>query len=414
MNELRRLVRSGSRGTPRARRVAETWNRARRYHAPEASVRARDLCPRTIARCSPESFQYNREMILSHATAEGTSAYANRFPDASGNGFFRDANQWRVSSLGLGSYLGGQDEATDLAYFAAVIDAFRGGINFYDAAINYRHQRSERSIGSALRKLIRDGEARREEFVVCSKAGFITPGATPDLDMADDDIARGIHCMRADFLVDQVIRSRENFGFECLDVYYLHNPETQLASVERAEFLGRVRRAFEAMELCVAKGWVQAYGVATWDGFRRRDEADPGLQLAELVSIAREVAGDCHHFRFIQLPYNLGMVEACAVANQREGTGPARCILDVAGEAGIHVVSSASLLQARLAQGLPEPTKRIFAGAETDAQRAIQFARSGPNVVSALVGMSRREHVAENLGVSRFAPMPADLYRRLF
>ncbi len=361
-----------------------------------------------------KGIQYNREMILSHATAEGTQAYAARFPAASGNGFYREANGWRISSLGLGSYLGGQDEETDVAYFAAVIDAFRGGINFFDAAINYRHQRSERAIGSALRKLIRDGEAGREEFVVCSKAGFLTPGATPALDMASDEVIRGMHCMRADFLVDQVIRSRENFGFECLDVYYVHNPETQLSNIERAEFLDRIRNAFEAMELCVAKGWVRAYGAATWDGFRRRDEADPGLQLAELVEIARDVAGEDHHFRFIQLPYNLGMVEAFAVANQRTGSGPARSILDVAGEAGIHVVASASILQSRLAQGLPEQTKVIFAGAETDAQRAIQFARSGPQVVSALVGMSQRVHVAENLGVTRFAPMPAELYRRLF
>lgn len=361
-----------------------------------------------------KGIHYNREMILSHATAEGTNAYAARFPAASDNGFYREASGWRISSLGLGSYLGGQDEETDVAYFAAVIDAFRGGINFFDAAINYRHQRSERAIGSALRKLIRDGEARREEFVVCSKAGFLTPGATPALDMASDDVVRGMHCMRADFLVDQVIRSRENFGFECLDIYYVHNPETQLADIERVKFLDRIRNAFEAMELCVAKGWVRAYGTATWDGFRRRDEADPGLQLAELVNIAREVAGEDHHFRFIQLPFNLGMVEAFAVANQRAGNGPARSILDVAGEAGIHVVTSASILQSRLAQGLPEQTKLIFAGAETDAQRAIQFARSGPQVVSALVGMSQRAHVAENLGVSRFAPMPAELYRRLF
>src|SRR5690606_24779712 len=117
-----------------------------------------------------------------------------------------------------------------------------------------------------------------------------------------------------------------------LDIYYVHNPETQLADIERVKFLDRIRNAFEAMELCVAKGWVRAYGTATWDGFRRRDEADPGLQLAELVNIAREVAGENHHFRFIQLPFNLGMVEAFAVANQRAGNGPARSILDVAGE----------------------------------------------------------------------------------
>lgn len=353
-------------------------------------------------------------MIAGHATAEGTSGYAARFPDARDNGFFREANGWTVSSLGLGSYLGERNEECDLAYFSSVIDAFRGGINFFDSAINYRHQQSERSIGSALRKLIRDGEARREEFVVCSKAGFVTPGATPDFDFVGDDVVRGIHCMRPDFLADQVSRSCENFGLGCLDVHYIHNPETQLAGMDRKEFLSRVRRAFEAMETCVSNGWIRAYGVATWDGFRRRDEADPGLQLAELASLARQIAGDGHHFRFIQLPYNFGMVEACAIANQRRGAEAAKSILEMAGEEGIHAVVSASLLQSRLARGLPEQTKRLFPGAETDAQRAIQFARGAPHVVSALVGMSRREHVAENLGVARFAPMSADLYRRLF
>lgn len=353
-------------------------------------------------------------MIPGHATAEGTSGFAARFPDASGNGFFREANRWTVSSLGLGSYLGERSEECDLAYFSSVVDAFRGGINFFDSAINYRHQQSERSIGSALRKLIRDGEASREEFVVCSKAGFVTPGALPDFDFAGDDVVRGIHCMRPDFLTDQVARSRENFGLDCLDVYYIHNPETQLADMERAAFLNRIHRAFEAMETCVSDGWIRAYGVATWDGFRRRDEADPGLQLAELAGIARRVGGDGHHFRFIQLPYNFGMVEAFAIANQRRGAEAAKNILEMAADEGIHAVASASLLQSRLARGLPEQTKRLFPGAETDAQRAIQFARGAPHVVSALVGMSTREHVAENLGVARLAPVSADLYRRLF
>lgn len=357
--------------------------------------------------------QYNLGMIDGHATAEGTSTYAARFPEALGNGFYRDANHWKVSSLGLGSYLGGLDEETDIAYFASVIDAFRGGINFFDAAINYRHQRSERAIGAAFRLLLRDGDAKREEFVVCTKAGFLTPGAIPETGMVEEEIVRGTHCMLPDFLKDQVQRSRENFGLSSLDVYYLHNPETQLASVERPEFLRRVRRAFEAMEWCVEQGWIRAYGTATWDGFRRRDPADPGLQLTELVEIAKDVAGDEHHFRFIQVPFNLGMVEAFAVQNQ-QGKGGLRSILGAAAENGLHVVTSASILQSRLSRDLPEQTKLIFPDAETDAQRAIQFARSAPQVVSALVGMSKQKHVAENLGLTRFAPMPSELFQKLF
>jgi aryl-alcohol dehydrogenase-like predicted oxidoreductase len=167
------------------------------------------------------------------------------------------------------------------------------------------------------------------------------------------------------------------------------------------------------MEWCVDQGWIRAYGTATWDGFRRRDPADPGLQLAELVAIAKDVAGEQHHFRFIQVPFNLGMVEAFAVKNQ-QGQSGLHSILAAAAEEELHVVTSASILQSRLSRDLPEQTKLIFPDAETDAQRAIQFARSAPQVVSALVGMSKREHVAENLGLTRFAPMPGELFQKLF
>jgi hypothetical protein len=43
-------------------------------------------------------------------------------------------------------------------------------------------------------------------------------------------------------------------------------------------------------------------------------------------------------------------------------------------------------------------------GLSTDAQRAIQFARSAPGIVSALTGMSNPAHVNENLGVAAVAP----------
>jgi aryl-alcohol dehydrogenase-like predicted oxidoreductase len=79
-------------------------------------------------------------------------------------------------------------------------------------------------------------------------------------------------------------------------------------------------------------------------------------------------------------------------------------VLECARALGITVVASATLLQGRLASGLPEEVVRLTAGASTDAQRAIQFARSAPSVAVALVGMSRIEHVTENLGVAVLPP----------
>jgi aryl-alcohol dehydrogenase-like predicted oxidoreductase len=46
--------------------------------------------------------------------------------------------------------------------------------------------------------------------------------------------------------------------------------------------------------------------------------------------------------------------------------------------------------------------------------RAIQFTRSTPGLASALVGMGRHEHVLENLGVARVAPVTHERYPRLY
>src|ERR1700688_298904 len=90
--------------------------------------------------------------MTTFATAEGTRRFAARFPKGV-EGHFRDAQRLAVSSLGIGTYLGNPDEKTDRGYTAAIIEATQGGINMIDAAINYRFQRSERSIGAGLAEL---------------------------------------------------------------------------------------------------------------------------------------------------------------------------------------------------------------------------------------------------------------------
>jgi aryl-alcohol dehydrogenase-like predicted oxidoreductase len=120
-------------------------------------------------------------VIRGFGTPRGTARFAGRFTTAQECGFYRQFDALHISTLGLGTYLGNPDDQTDIAYREAVVTALRGGINFLDTAINYRHQRSERSIGAALRQL------SREEMVVCTKGGFLTPGAVPD-GLAPDDV----------------------------------------------------------------------------------------------------------------------------------------------------------------------------------------------------------------------------------
>jgi aryl-alcohol dehydrogenase-like predicted oxidoreductase len=330
-----------------------------------------------------------------HATAEATARFTRRFPEFGRSGFYRKVFDLHVSSLGIGTYLGAADAATDQAYTEALLAAAAGGINVFDTAINYRNQRSERAVGAALQKV------DREEILICTKAGYLTPGAVPGF-LRQEDVAGGIHSMDPQFLAHQADRSRVNLGVETIDVFYLHNPETQLAHCSRAEFDARLQRAFARLEELCAERKIRWYGAATWDGFRK-----PGaLSLPRLAQIAFGEGGAQHHFRFIQLPFNLGMVEAFA--------GGSESVLETASKLGIAVMASAALLQARILDQMPEGAARGLPGLASNAQRAIQFTRSTLGVAVALVGMRQRAHVEENLGVARVPPLARDPYLRLY
>ena len=340
------------------------------------------------------------------ATEQGTARYAARFSDAGANGFYRRAQSLTVSSLGLGTYLGELTGAADDSYVAAIQAALAGGINFLDTAINYRHQRSERNIGEAL---ARSGLAR-DEVIICTKAGFLTPGAVPD---HVTQTAGNMHCMEPSFLAGQIDRSRANLQVETIDVFYLHNPETQLDHIDGCEFDDRIRRAFARLEQLASDGKIGWYGTATWNGYRAKPSDRSRLSLKRMIELARAVAGDEHRFRFIQLPLNLAMPEAFTLP-QEQDRGEGISVLEVAARAGITVVASATLLQARLAANLPDHVAAALPGAGTDAERCIQFTRSTPGVTVALVGMGTPAHVAANLAVTRYAPMTVEDYLKLY
>ena len=359
------------------------------------------------------------------ATAEGTQRYAEQFKEIAAEGHFRQAQGLTLSSLGIGTYLGQPNDSTDASYAAALVEAGLAGINVFDTAINYRFQRSERNVGTALKVLANKGFSR-DEFVVCTKGGYLTPDGAMPKDpnryffeeyiqkgvFTAKDLTAGSHCMTPRYLENQLQRSLKNLGVGCIDVYYLHNPETQLGDVPRAEFLQRIRQAFEFLESAAAAGKIQFYGLATWNGFRQEAKVADSLLLPEFEKIARELAGERHHFRIVQLPYNLAMTEALTLGNQSINGQP-RTMMEAAGDLDITLVASASLLQGQLAQNLP-PFVAEALGLHSDLERALQFARSSPGITTALVGMSRAAHVEANAKLVGAKPAGLEEFSRLF
>jgi aryl-alcohol dehydrogenase-like predicted oxidoreductase len=360
------------------------------------------------------------------ATADGTLRYAARFQGRSAAGHFREIRGGLVlSSIGIGTYLGEPDDSTDRAYTDAVVAAVESGINVVDSAINYRFQRSERAIGAALRDLFAKGYSR-DEIVLCTKAGFLTPDGEMPADpnsyfsreflergiFTADDIAAGCHCMAPGYLSDQLERSRRNLGVVTIDVFYLHNPETQLSEVSPEVFRARIREAFLFLESSVASKAIRAYGLATWNSFRDDPKANGYLSLKEMADIARDVAGDDHHFRFVQLPFNIAMPEALTRPNQMID-GKLVPMVQAARALNIALITSAALLQGQLTKTLP-PFIRAALGLQDNSSLALQFARSVPGLTTALVGMSNVQHVKANTQLVSVEPASREQFLKLF
>jgi aryl-alcohol dehydrogenase-like predicted oxidoreductase len=360
------------------------------------------------------------------ATREGTWRYRNRFGDSFGRTYFRRFGPGVVSSLGIGTYLGDPTDAVDDRYHDALVTAFENGVNLVDTAVNYRCQRSERVVGRALAA----ADVDRDEVVVATKGGFVPfdgdrpadPGAYVRREFVDTglaeppELARGSHCLAPDYIDAMLDRSLSNLSLDSVDLYYVHNPETQLSVRASEAVYDRLERVFTRLEERRAAGDIGAYGVATWACLRVPPDDDRYLSLDEIVeraASAADAAGAAEPgLAAIQLPFNVTMADAFTVGAHGDD-GRDQSALRYAHEQGLDVFTSASLGQGSLAASLPPAVDAELAG-DTPAQRAINFARSAPGVTAALVGSATPDHVAENVAAGTFDPLGARAFDAVF
>ena len=306
-----------------------------------------------------------------------------------------------VTDIGCGlwgmSGWSGSDDAASLTALQLAVDL---GCNFFDTAWAYGEGKSDGFLGKIL---VANPDKRLYSASKIPPKNRKWP-ARPQYDYND--------VFPADHVLAHADLIRHALGVDTIDVYYLHNPETQLGEFPPEEFEKRMHAAFEFLETAVAEGKIRYYGLATWNGFRQPENARDALSLAKIDILARALAGEGHHCRFVQLPYNLGMTEALTLPNQAidSRTLP---MIEAAHALGITLVASASLLQGQVARNLP-PFIAEALGLENDAERALQFVLSTPGISTALVGMSHVEHVRENLRLVGIAPAPQDVFTKLF
>jgi aryl-alcohol dehydrogenase-like predicted oxidoreductase len=367
--------------------------------------------------------------VTGRATPEGTKRFAGRFPDRPGH--FRTPDRLGLSSLALGTRAGEPGGADDLLYRSAVPVLLEGGVNLFATALSDRLQTSERCLGAALGRAVREGRAARDEIVVISRGGYLTPDADAlaihpnprrylvetyvETGLVDPArVAHGVHCLDGRFLRDQIERSRRNLGLATLDGFLIEEPELHLGECGPDAFRARLCSAFEALEGAVADGAIAAYGVCTWEGFLRPHSDRGHLAILDVFEWALEVGGGDHHLRYVQLPYNLAMAEAFRLDSQIGPNGHSDAVLSTLQGTGTAVLASAPMAHGRVLGRLPRSVALAFPGATSDALRCLQFVRSTPGIASAVVGMRRPEHVEENLRVTSLPPAGHETIEELF
>ena len=367
-------------------------------------------------------------LIPGRATGPGTRRFADRQrcePDH----FARPDDLW-LASIGLGALRGDPGGVDDLLYRSAVGDVLEASGNVFNTALSDRMQTSERAIGHALQRAVREQRVARDEFVVVTKGGALTPDpdrarSYPEMQrdlqatyvdsgiLDPSDVIQG-HSLAPRFLLDQIQRSRRNLGLETLDYYLIQEPELWLRKQGPDAFRDALRRAFEAMEHAVARGWIAAYGISSWDGFLRPDSDRSHLSIVDLFEVALDVGQSDHHLRALQIPYGLAMGEGAVAESQLGPDGHGRALLESLRGTGTAVFASAPLYGGQLLGRVPRFVREAFPEASTDATAALQFVRSTPSITSAIVGMREAAHVEENFRLARVPRADPALPARLF
>ena len=357
-------------------------------------------------------------MIQGFATSDGTINFAKKSLAHKDN--FRKIHDLILSNVGIGTYLGNTDLETDTQQKNAIKQSILHGVNVIDTAINYRAQKSERTVGKAISELIEEGKINRSEIFVSTKNGYVTNDADIQEDFMtyvmrefgktgivnEGDISAQYNCMTVPF---QLARSQKNLGLDCIDLMYLHNAVEGQPQMSRDEFIIHLRNVFEFFEKQRNEQNIRFYGLATWECFRVSKESSNFLSLTQVIDLAKQVGGSTHGFRFIQLPYNLQFDQAYMQKNQPVDSNE-MSILELAKESDIGVFTSVPLMQGKLLEWIKNKPEFTH---QSPAVNALQFIRSTPGVLAPLVGQKSDLHVKENLQVLEIPPFSEEEFNTL-
>lgn len=370
-------------------------------------------------------------MIGGVATRAGTERYAALQGAACAPGHYSDFLNLhlKLSSLGVGTFPGEANDATDAALAEIVERAVLNGINVIDTAAHYRYGRALRAVGEGLARAFAAGVAR-EAVCVAVKGGFLTQPDGPPADfgawfgreiaaagLGTADALAGRHLLTPAHIAAQLAQARDALGLDTLDLFLVDQPEVQVAARGKEAMHRALEAVFVQLERAVDAGEIAGYGISSFAALRVETDAPEFQSLAALLGMAGRAAQALrgaqakHHLRAVQLPFNPAMTEGFTRFSQATGMGNVASPVQAAHQLRLYTMASHTLGKGAFAR---EDPLAALPGLANPAQRALQFARSTPGVGTALAGLSTPAHLDDLLAVARTPPLAKAAYTMLY
>jgi aryl-alcohol dehydrogenase-like predicted oxidoreductase len=337
-------------------------------------------------------------MISGYATLSGTGKFVSQL-DIS----YRKSPMFYTSPIALGTHLGDMNEKDSKLYREGIEYGLMNGLNFIDTAINYRGMRSERDVGYVVKSLIDKGIINRDEIIISTKGGII-PGdieanlvpkeylqkillgggiiKKSDLNIVDNHR----HVLTPNYYKFAIETSKKHLNLNTIDIYYIHNPEISMMTLGPEHFYKQLRKLFSFMEEQVQIGNIKYYGLATWLGLINDTNQEGYISLEEVLNTAKSVAGEEHHFKFIQFPLNKHLNKGIEKQNQKVN-GKWLSLVDAAEELRIISTTSAPFNLGKSIDKANNPQAILL--------EVIQ----NKGIFSTMIGMKQIEHIKENIQI---------------
>lgn len=145
---------------------------------------------------------------------------------------YKEFLDFKLSEIGIGTYLGDPDKDTSNRYKDVLREAVHLGINVVDTAINYRGMESERAIGDVIQ------EIGREKILLSTKGGYFPQDVRLKVSSVADyirenfldrnifskeDITPYGNILTPAYIDWSFEKSLENLKTDYVDVFFLHN-----------------------------------------------------------------------------------------------------------------------------------------------------------------------------------------------